>query len=573
VNERIDSQGNVLIPLREDEVRVKIQELVDMGVEGIAVCLLWSCSNPVHERMIGDIARAAFPNVEISLSCEICPKWHEYPRANVTILTAYLGPGMREHFGKVEKKLQSLGYRRPLFIVNNAGGIGGITHTQPSDTCRSGPVAGLLGSAILGETYGYKNIITTDMGGTSFDLGIILDGKTPFYVWRPVIDRWLTELSMLEVKILGAGGGSIAWINKAMGGRLECGPQSAGAVPGPACYDRGGEEATVTDADLVLGYINPDYFWGGRMKLNAKKAVETIRKKVADPLKMDLYEAAMGIRKVIDAKMGNEIYKETVLRGYDPRNFVMFAFGGAGPTHCCGYNEYIGVVGCPKIVTFPASPEFCALGAGLIDASRIFEQSRRVELCHPVTRKYLSDPEEFNAVVRRLEAQARETMKEDGFDERSIVFTLELDMRFGVQVYLTRIVSPRMYLQNEEDARAVCEQFTEVYSKKYSKDSAQQEAGISIENFCLRALVRRAKPQIPRYKYLGENSEKALKGVRKVFWNSGFEETPVYAYERLVCGNVVKGSAIIESIDTTYVIPKRMKFTVDEFLNGVIEKF
>jgi N-methylhydantoinase A/acetophenone carboxylase len=420
--------------------------------------------------------------------------------------------------------------------------------------------------------YGFKNIITTDMGGTSFDLGIILDGKAPFYVWRPVIDRWLTELSILEVKILGAGGGSIAWINKAMGNRLECGPHSAAAIPGPACYDKGGKEATVTDADLVLGYIDPDYFWGGRMKLNTEKAIEAIRKKVAEPLKMDVYEAAMGIKKVIDAKMGNEVYKETVLRGYDPRDFVMFAFGGAGPTHCCGYNEYIGVVGCPKIVTFPSSPEFCAVGAGLIDASRVFEQSRRIQLFHPATGKYLPDLEEFNAIVRRLEAQARQTIKDDGFEAEKIIFTLELDMRFGVQVYYTRIVSPRMYLKTEDDAKAVCDQFIQDYSKKYSKDSARQEVGVSVENFCLRALVTRPKPQMPKYEYKGEKSDKALKGSRKVFWDSGFEETPVYNHELLAYGNIVKGPAIIESFDTTYVIPKRMKFTVDQFYNGIIEK-
>lgn len=290
VRERIDYAGKVLMPLNEDEAREKVKYLVDKGVKGIVVCLLWSCINDVHERMIKKIVEKEFPNILISISSEVCPKWHEYPRANVTILSAYLGPKMVEHFRNVENQLRDYGYKRPLFIVNNAGGVGRIQATRPVDTCRSGPVAGLLGSAYLGKVYGFDNIITTDMGGTSFDLGVIVGGVAPYYVWRPVIDRWLTELSILEVKILGAGGGSIAWINRMLGNRLEVGPQSAGADPGPACYGTGGEEPTVTDADVVLGYVNPDYFLGGKMKLDKEKAIEVIQKKIAEPLNLGLYE-------------------------------------------------------------------------------------------------------------------------------------------------------------------------------------------------------------------------------------------------------------------------------------------
>jgi len=571
VKERVDYAGKVVMPLSEEEAREKLKYLADKAVEGIVVCLLWSSIDDTHELLIKKVAEREFPDIPVSISSEVCPKWHEYPRANVTILSAYLGPSMLAHFRNVEKQLQGYGYKRPLFIINNAGGIGRIMATKPSDTCRSGPVAGLLGSAYLGKIYGFDNIITTDMGGTSFDLGVIVDGVTPFYVWRPVIDRWLTELSILEVKILGAGGGSIAWINKMLD-RLELGPQSAGAVPGPACYGAGGEEPTVTDADVVLGYIDPDYFLGGRMKLDKEKAIEVIKKKIADPLKMDLYEAAEGIRKVIDAKMGNEIYKETVLKGHDPREFVMFAFGGAGAAHCCGYNSYIGVVGVPKIITFPFAPEYCALGGETIDAAHLFERSKRVQIYHPATGAYLSNYEEFNGVVSNLQKEARETLEEEGFEVGKVEFTLELDMRFGVQVYFTRIVSPRMFLKSEDDVKVLCDAFTEEYSKKYSSVSARQEAGVSVEGFCLRAVVPLLKPTFQVFESKGENPEKALKGTRKVYWEGDFKETPIYEHHLLECGNIVKGPAIIESSDTTYVIPQEIKYTIDKYLNGVIEK-
>jgi len=572
VKERIDYKAEVLMQLSEEEARESLKNLVDQGVEGIVVCLLWSCINGVHEQLIKKVAERDFPNIPISISSEVCPKWHEYPRANVTILSAYLGPSMVDHFSNVENQLQSYGYKRPIFIVNNAGGVGRIQATRPVDTCRSGPVAGLLGSAYLGKVYGFDNIITTDMGGTSFDLGVIVDGVTPFYVWRPVIDRWLTELSILEVKIIGAGGGSIAWINRMLGNRLEVGPQSAGAVPGPACYGAGGDEPTVTDADVVLGYIDPDYFLGGKIKLDKEKSIEVIQKKIADPLKMDLYEAAEGIRRVIDAKMGSEIYKETVLKGRDPREFVMFAFGGAGATHCCGYNSYIGVVGVPKIVSFPFAPEYCALGGETIDATHLFEKSTRIQAYHPGTNTYLSDYEGFNNLVGGLQEEARKTLGEEGFEVAKVAFSLELDMRFGVQVYFTRILSPRMFLKSEADIRAVCDFFVEEYRRIYSEESARQEAGMSIENFCLRAVVPLPKPEFQVFEFIGEDPKKAFKGTRKVYWENGFKETPVYEHQRLECGNVVKGPAIIESVDTTYVVPQGQKFTIDKYLNGVTEQ-
>jgi N-methylhydantoinase A/acetophenone carboxylase len=571
VRERIDYCGEVLIPLQEADAIEKARNLIEKGAERIVVCFLWSFVNPAHEERVKELVEKEFPHIPVVLSSAVNPKWHEYPRANVTIISAYLEKGMKEQLTSTEKKLKGCGYHRPLLIVNNAGGMAQIATTRPVDIYDAGPVAGLLGSAYMGRLYGFDNIITTDMGGTSFDIGIIEDGKAKYYVFRPVIERWLTEISLLEVKAIGAGGGSIAWINEFVGNRLEIGPQSSGSTPGPACYDLGGEDPTVTDADVVLGYIDPEYFLGGRMKLDREKAVRAIEEKIARPLNLDLYEAALSIKKVADAKMGNEIYKETVLRGHDPSRFALFAFGGGGPTHCCGYDDYIGA---SAIVTSPFASVYCALGGSTIDVVHLYEKSRRFVLLDPTDHSLTSDYGAFNEMVEELQARALEDLGTEGFAQERITFSLELEMRYGAQPHLTRVFSPRLFLKAKEDARAVYEAFAEEYVRRYSKVSAYPEGGASVETFCLRATVFMEKPEFPTFPSQGQDPGKAFKGKRDIYWEEvgGLHPTPIYEHGRLACGNVVQGPAIIESIDTTYVIPKGRTYTTDQYLNGIIRK-
>ena len=467
VKERIDSTGRILRPLDVEDVLVQLQYLVDKGAMGFVVCLLWSFLNPVHERQLKEIIRREYPDyylgaMPVVLSSEVLPKQYEYTRAVTTVLDAYLHQSMWEQLSGTGDELRDYGYRKPLMMVHNSGGMAEIFHTVTIQTYNGGPVAGLIGGAHLGKILGYKNVVVSDMGGTSFDLGNIVSGSTRFYQFQPIIDRWWVDITMLETRSIGAGGGSIAWLNEVMGNRLEIGPQSAGSMPGPAAYNLGGTEPTVTDADVVLGYINPDYYHGGKMRLSREKAVASIKTRIAGPLNMEVEEAALLIKKVVDANMGDVIFKETALRGYDPADFILFAYGGAGPTHCCGYGFRAGM---KKIVAFPFSAVFCAFGSATMAVKHIFERTRRIPLIAPMTMKYLEDYGEFNQTVIELQEQAVKVIEDEGFSAGAVIFTLELDMKYGGQLNSHRASSPRLVLSGEEDARAVYDEFEREYSE------------------------------------------------------------------------------------------------------------
>jgi len=577
VKERIDSAGKIVRPLDVEDVLSQLQYLVDKGAMGFVVCLLWSFLNPTHEKQIKEIIRREYPDyylgaMPVVLSTEVLPKQHEYTRAVTTVLDAYLHQSMWEQLSGTGDELRDYGYQRPLMMVHNSGGMAEIFHTVTIQTYNGGPVAGLIGGAHLGKILGYKNVVVSDMGGTSFDIGTIVAGSTRFYQFQPIIDRWWVDITMLETRSIGAGGGSIAWLNQVMGNRLEIGPQSAGSMPGPAAYNLGGTEPTVTDADVVLGYINPDNYHGGRMRLNKEKAVTSIKEKIARPLNIGVEEAALLIKKVVDANMGDVIFKETALRGYDPADFILFSFGGAGPTHCCGYGFRAGM---KKIVAFPFSAVFCAFGSATMAIKHIFEKTRRITLIAPMTMKYLEDYTEFNQVVRELQEQAIKVIEDEGFKANDIIFSLELDMKYGGQLNSHRASSPRLILEREEDAKAVYDEFEREYSELYSPYSVYPKGGVEIYNFILQATVPRPVPELATFPEKDKSPPKhALKGKRPAYWEEykDFHETQVYEQKSLETGNIIHGPAIIEAEDTTTVLPPGIKLTVDHYLNLIIEK-
>jgi N-methylhydantoinase A/acetophenone carboxylase len=577
VKERIDSSGKIMRPLDTEDFLSKLQYLVDRGAMGFVVCFLWSFLNPAHEKRVKEIIRHEYPDyylgsMPVVLSSEVLPKQFEYTRAVTTVLDAYLHQSMWEQLSGTGDELRDYGYQRPLMMVHNSGGMAEIFHTATIQTYNGGPVAGLIGGAHLGKIQGYKNVVVSDMGGTSFDLGTIVAGSTRFYQFRPVIGRWWVDITMLETSSIGAGGGSVAWINPVLGNRLEVGPQSAGSMPGPAAYDLGGVQPTVTDADVVLGYINPGYYHGGRMRLNKEKAIASIKEKIAGPLNIEVEEAAMLMKKIVDANMGDVIHKETALRGYDPADFILFAIGGAGPTHCCGYGFRAGM---SKIVVFPFSAVFCAFGSATMAVKHIYEQTRRVPLIAPMTMKYLEDCGEFNEVVAELQNRAIAVIEDEGFKAEDIIFTLELDMKYGGQLSSHRASSPRLRLKGEEDARAVYEEFEREYSELYSPYSVYPKGGVEIYNFVLQATVPRPIPELPTYPGKEKSPPKgAMKGKRPTYWEecSGFHDTPIYEQKSLETDNIIDGPAIIEAENTTTVLPPGVKLMVDRYHNLVIEK-
>jgi N-methylhydantoinase A/acetophenone carboxylase len=575
VHERIDCFGNVVIPLDKEEVRRKIQYLVDRGARGFVVSLLWSFINPAHEQLIREVIQEEYPdrylgNMPVLLSSEVQPKWHEYPRTNVVILSAYLHTEMTEQLSALGEELREYGHKKPLSIINNIGGVAKLSRTKAVDTFGAGPIAGLLGASWISERYGFPNVLVTDMGGTSFDYGVLVDGSCRFYQDWPVIDRWATETSMVEVNTIGAGGGSIAWLNELMGNKLEVGPRSAGSNPGPACYDLGGTEPTVTDADVVLGYINPDYFLGGKMKLSKDKAVQAVDR-IAGPLGLTPVEAASNIRTIVDGNMGNTILKEVVLRGFTPDQFVVFAYGGAGATHCADYNTHLGA---PKIVTFPFASVFCALGGATLDLKHGYEASKHISLYNPMGfPPYFSAYDEFNRTVDSLKELAFRDIKSEGFSPEDVALTLELGMRYGDHLIVTRIVSPRLSLGAEDDVKAICDAFTAAHLHRYGELAAIPITGINIESFHLFATVVLPKPKLPSFPLESASPEKAVKGNRPVYWKqfNDFKETDIFDADLLRPGNIITGPAVVEARDTTVVLPPSMKCSIDRYLSGIIE--
>jgi N-methylhydantoinase A/acetophenone carboxylase len=577
VQERIDSLGNVVRPLDPDEVLEKLQVLVDRGAMGFAVCLLWSFLNPVHERKVKSIIEEEYPedylgSMPVMLSSGVSPKSGEYTRFTTTIVNAYIHGVMAEELNKLGIELRDGGYRRPLLLVHSTGGMKKVSRTRAVLTHNAGPVAGLHGALTLGNRYAFENVIFTDMGGTSFDIGIITGGRLRTYDFIPVIDCWRTNIPAIEVKSIGAGGGSIAWVNAMMGNTLEVGPQSAGSMPGPACYDQGGQEATVTDADLVLGYLNPDNYLGGRMPLDPALSREVIGTKIAGPLGIGVVEAAVRIRRLVDAKMGQEVFNEVALKGHDPRDFVLFACGGAGPAHACGFAPYLQV---NRVVVPGHSPVFGAYGASTVHIRQVWEKSRTLKIFQWATQSYSEDCDGFNAVVSELRDLAVRDFRLEGFSEGEIRFRLELDMRYGTQYNLTKVVSPRLKIRGSDDFRELCDAFTQQYSAIYSPEATFPMGGVNVECFYLTASVEAKDAPVDKAPLEGPEPGRAARlPSRKACWSGSVEpaDTPVFSFPELRPGNRILGPALIEAPDTTFVIEPGWRFTLDEFHNGLLER-
>jgi len=577
VRERIDSFGNVICPLQRMEVLEKLQMLVDRGAMGFVVGLLWSFSNPVHERMIKEIIEEEYPedylgSMPVILSSDVSPRSAEYTRFITTIVNAYIHGVMAEELNKLGNELRDGGYQKPLVLVHNTGGMKKMSRTRAVLTHNAGPVAGLHGALTVGKYYGAENIIFTDMGGTSFDIGVITGGRLRTYDFIPLIDRWRTNIPAIEVKSIGAGGGSIAWINRLMGNALEVGPKSAGSMPGPACYDQGGQEPTVTDADLVLGYLNPENYLGGKMLLDQELSEKAIKEKIADPLGIDVVEAAYRIRQIVDARMGQEVFNEVALKGYDPRDFLLFACGGAGATHACGFAPYLQV---KKVIVSPCSAVFGAFGASTVKIQQVWEKSKTMKIFQWASQSYSEDLGGFNAVVNELKDLAVRDLRLEGYGEDQIRFRLELDMRYGMQYNLTKITSPHLMVQKPEDFKDICDRFTEQYSAIYSPEATFPMGGINLECFYLTAFVEKVPPKPIIHPLEGKRPpEEAKRAPRQAYWSftKGFLETPVFAFEALAHGNVIEGPALVEAIDTPFVLEPEWRFTLDEFGNAIIEK-
>lgn len=562
VTERIDSNGKAFIPLYTDEVRDGVNKLIDKQVESIIILFLYSYMNPSHELKAKEIAEEIVKkrgvDIRIFTSYEVSPTMKELSRFNTLAVEAYAGGIARKSLAKSEERLVKLGAKTRLQATLSHGGLMPAAYANMVDTAMSGPAGGILGGKYLGDVYGYKNIITSDVGGTSFDVGLITGGRINIKT-EPIVARFILSAPCAEVTSIGAGGGTIAYLDP-FTNRLKVGPQSAGSVPGPASYGKGGEHPTVTDADLVLGYIDPDYFLGGRMKLDKSLAEKAIKEKIADPLGISIIDAATGIKEIIDADMENYCRNLISSRGYAVEDYVLFGFGGAGPTHVAGYTKNTKY---KEVIITPFASVFCAFGGATADYSRQYLRATRVFI------PYMADEETKNKAGETLsdiwadmEILAREEMAKAGFNLKEVEFEHLAFTRYGGQLDEIVFKSPQARLK---DARAVdgfVDAFESEYSSIFTSVGRYPQAGYLTLHVGLVAKVAKPKPVIAKKP---PSKSDGFKGKRTAIFDRKPMETSIYEMSQLSPGQHVPGPAIIEHIDTTCVVPPECHIDVDQY--------
>jgi N-methylhydantoinase A len=559
VPERIDYKGQELIRLDVAAAEKAIDRLVSNGAESIAVCFLWSIVNDAHEKQMAGILKKKYPKLFHTLSSDVAPYIGEYERSATTVFNAYIGPKISTYLQNLQSVLKDQGLEREPLIMQAYGGVLGIEATcrNAIGVIESGPAAGIVGTRFLGEHIGEKNILATDMGGTTFKVSLVRDGVIE-RDYKPVILRYNILSTKIWVESIGAGGGSIAWIDPETG-LLKVGPQGAGAAPGPVCYDVGGSEPTVSDADLVLGYLNENYFLGGRMKLNKAKTLATVEQKIAKPLKMTAVEAASGIYRIANSHMSDLIRKATVEKGHDPRNFVLFAFGGAAPVHASRYAAELGV----RQVVVPLTASVHG-ATGLISSDVVYEYGKSEHLLLPV------EPARVNNIFSELLERAYKDLAAAGFAQNEIHVMCSVDMRYRYQIHELNVpFPPGLSRITGADMSASSELFDEMYEKAFGQGSGYREAGKEILTLRLSATGLLNKPDIEAEPVAPNDGSAALKGEREVYFeeNRKFTATRVYDFNQLGPGAEFAGPAIIETPVTTVVVNPRDRAAMDGYRN------
>ncbi len=561
--ERLDFRGDVLAPLDEDDAREAIRYLVEERfVDAIAICLLFGWKNPVHEKRIVELIGEMYHNRDLTVTAShaIAPMSGEYARINTTVANSFLDRTMRGYVDALRRRLHSEGLRDGgVMLMQGNGGIVRPEEMTAVGSLQSGPAGGMIATEYIAGKLGHDNVITTDMGGTSFDVGVLTLGAL-HYARAPIVERARLLQPLIQVESIGAGGGTIAGVDP-LTRRLLVGPASAGADPGPVAYGMGGKSVTVTDANIILGYINPDYFLGGRRKLDREAAEKAIASLIAEPLGLSTVEAAAGIYDVVNSKMSDLIRKQVVRSGTTPEDYVMYAFGGAGPAHAAAYGSDLGV---KKIYVFPVSPAFSAFGVATANVIHTKLQT-----------SYFPAPIDVDALGRELEAAATElaeVMEREGFGKSDVTFRRTLYVRYTRQTNDVELSIPDRPL-TRSDLPEIERMFDAKYEALYGTGSTHSQAGIEVIAISVDAIGATPKPQLKRYPIGGADSAHARKGSRQAYFTApdhGFRDTTIYDYDRLQPGNRLAGPAIIETPFTTVVVPAHVRAELDEYRNIIL---
>jgi len=564
VEERLDPTGHVLRELDEDQVKHALDFLASHDVKSVAVCLLFSYTNPVHEQTVKRIAETRFPDLSISVSSELLPQWREYERASTVVADAYIKPLVREHLTRLHEDVKRLGFKHDILVMKSNGGVmtSELSKQFPVHIIESGPTAGVIAASFIGKAAGFENTISFDMGGTTAKAGLIAGGlprMTTEYAIGGVAagdirSGYPLMIPVIDLAEVGAGGGSIAWVDAA--GGLKVGPQSSGADPGPACYGLGGEDPTVTDANLVLGRLSADYFLGGRMKIDKDLAYRAIQEKVGKRLDMDVTTTAQGIIDIVVANMAQAIRMVSVERGHDPREFTLVAFGGAGPLHAGAIADTLQI---PTVVVPPYPGATSAMGLLMADMRFDFVRSFPSRLEH-------ADVNKMKESLAEMASVGADLLKKQGY-ERAPVKMNSLDMRYEGQNYEINIPTGA-----EMDIKEVRKRFDQEHARLYGFSSPEVFHEIinlrsivvgKIEGVDLLGLARRLQEK---------QGPKAFKGTRPVFFRetNRFVECSIYERDTLSVNELIRGPAIVEEFDSTILVPPSYVAKVDEARNVIL---
>ncbi|MBZ5539712.1 MAG: hydantoinase/oxoprolinase family protein [Acidobacteriia bacterium] len=558
VSERVDWSGEVVLPLNEEEAHKAIRELLAQKVEAIGVCFLWGFLHPEHELALKRMIQKEAPELYVTCGHELINKPGEYERSAAVAINCFIGPLMSRYVGKIEARARELGYKRRLVIMQSSGGVATAAEVadKPAFTIGSGPAGGLTACKFLGDLLGHKNIIASDVGGTSFDVGLVHEGQ-PLTGSETTLNQYTFLAPHLDVISIGSGGGSIIWVDP-MSRTLKVGPESSGANPGPACYGRGGKRPTVTDANLLLGYLDPDYFLGGTHKLDREQALEAM-KTVGDQLGMSPIEAASAAVQIVEFQMAELMRQMTVQRGFDPRDFVVYAYGGAAGAHCVTYTRELGC----KTVVVPlgsTASTWSALGVQSADLFHVYEKSELFLAPY--------NAERINEIYEELEQRGIEQLKKDGMRTDEMSLERYAEMKFRLQIHLVEVPVPAGKLTAKSLA-ALERSFVEKYERLHGKGSAFTSAGVELGLLRVTARGRIRRPSLLQRPASRQNPRS---GQREIYW-SGLRKkvkTPIYDWTRMGAGVKLRGPAIVQMPETTVVVPPGTEGRVDAYGNFIL---
>lgn len=557
VEERLDFQGNVLTPFNTKQAEEVAKRIAEQDVDSVAVCFLHGYANPKHELAMKEVLNRIAPDVSVTLSHELSREYREYERTSTSVIDAYVKPITRTYLDRLNSELRDGGLDGRFLMTRSGGGAMTVeaAKEQPVHLVLSGPAGGVIGGGYLSELLGHPNLITIDMGGTSLDASLIADGKI-----RVENEQEFESLPMsiptIDIHTIGAGGGSIAWLDD--GGHLQVGPKSAGAVPGPACYNKGGEEATYTDAALVIGYLDPDNFLGGEIDLDASLAHKAIEK-LAEPLGMSVNEAAAGIVRISEAKIAGAVRVISIERGYHPKDFALLTFGGGGAFVGASVARELGI---PTVIVPPGPANFSAFGMMMVDVVHDFAQTY-------VTGLEDVDISVMNDIYSELLERAQDALVADGFDEEHRSFVASAELRYQGQEHTVNLTMPGYKLEASQ-VESIVGDFNDAHHRQYGHS---MEDPVEIVTLRLRAMGLLPRPDMPKVEKGKRDTKTAEKGTRQVFRHETGkqEEYTVYDREKLMAGNQIKGPAIVEEPSSTTVLHVGDTLTVGDYGELVID--